>query len=179
MVGGRALESPQRNRSLACCCNKALSYPAMSMFQTMRDRVAPVTTNLRPQYCYPVVATESSRFHPEPDDEGKVVAIHKTHIEHVFYSQDLANTLAKHYFIRQHSESETDANEDKFGRPTPRACKGGIWVPKNTTKCSMSEVQKRRRIEVVLGSGPERLEILVEVLREKFLDANGPWRETM
>lgn len=48
-------------------------------------------------------------------------------------------------------------------------------VPKNMTKCSISEVQKRCRIEVVLGSGPDRLEILVEILREKILDANGPW----
>ena len=128
----------------------------------------------RPQYCYPVVVTESSRFHPDPDDGDESVAIHKTHIEQIVYSRDFANALAKEYFIRQHCESDTDSNEDEFGRPTPRAQKWGIWVPSHTTKCSISEVEKRCRIEVVLGSGLDRLVILVEVLREEICDANGP-----
>ena len=129
----------------------------------------------RPQYCYPVVVTESSRFHPDPDDGDNIVAIRKsTHIEQVIFSRNFANTLAKEYFIRQHCESDDDSNEDDFGRPTPRARRWGIWVPENTTKCTISEVENRCRIEVVLDSGLDRTEFLVEVLRENICDANGP-----
>lgn len=129
----------------------------------------------RPQYCYLVVVTESSRFRPDPDDKDNFVAIHKTtHIEQVVFSRDLANTLAKEYFIRQHCESDYDSNEDDFGRPTPRARRWGIWVPKNTTKCTISEVEQRCRIKVVLDSELDRTEFLVEVLREIVCDANGP-----
>ena len=129
----------------------------------------------RPQYCYPVVITQSTRFRPDPDDLDSILPIHKTqHIEQVLFSRHLANALAKEYFIRQHCESDHDANEDDFGRPTPRARRWGIWVPKNTTKCRVSEVEKCCRIEVVLGSGSDRSEFLVEVLREVVCDANGP-----
>ena len=129
----------------------------------------------RPQYCYLVMVTESSRFRPDPDDADNIVAIHKTrHVEQVIFSRDLANTLAKEYFIRQHGESDHDSNEDHFGRPTHRARQWGIWVPKNTTKCTISEVDKCCRIEVVLDGGSDRIEFLVEVLREVICDANGP-----
>lgn len=129
----------------------------------------------RPQYCYPVLVTESSRFHPDPDDEETIVPLHKTtHIEQVVFSRVLANILAKEYFIRQHCESSSDANEDDFGNPTPRARIWGIWVPENTTQCKISEVEKRCRIEVVLDSGSDRTEFLVEVLMEEICDANGP-----
>lgn len=129
----------------------------------------------RPKYCYPVVITESSRFHPDPEDEEVIIALWKTtHIEQVVFSRDLANILAKEYFIRQHCESTSDSNEDDFGRPTPRARRWGIWVPSNTTKCTISEAEKRCRIEVILDSGLERTEFLVEVLREEICDANGP-----
>ena len=129
----------------------------------------------RPQYCYPVVVTASSRFRPDPDDDDNIVPIHKAkHIEQVIFSRDFANTLAKEYFIRQHCESDMDSNEDDFGRLTPRARKWGIWVPGNTTKCKISEVDKCCRIEVVLDSGSDRTEFLVEVLKEIIFDANGP-----
>lgn len=129
----------------------------------------------RPGYCYLVVVTESSRFHPDPEDEEAFVALHKTtHIEQVVFSRDLANTLAKEYFIRQHCESLSDSNEDDFGYPTPRARRWGIWAPSDTTKCTISEAEKRARIEVILGSGSDRTEFLVEVLREEIWDANGP-----
>ena len=129
----------------------------------------------RPQYCYPVVVTESSQFHPDPDDEENVIALRKaTHIEQVVFSRNLANILAKEYFIRQHCESMSDSNEDDFGGPSPRARKWGIWVPSNTTKCTISDKESCCRIEVVLDSGLERTEFLVEVLREEVLDANGP-----
>ena len=134
--------------------------------------------NPRPQHCYPVIVTQSSRFHPDPDDPEEFVALAKTtHIEQVVFSRDLANILAREYFIRQHCESVSDSNEDDFGRPTPRARKWGIWVPSNTTKCTISEVERRCRIEVVLDDAPdgqERTEFLVEVLREEICDANGP-----
>lgn len=129
----------------------------------------------RPQYCYPVVVTESSRFRPDPDEMDNFVAIHKTtHIEQVVFSRNLANTLAKEYFIRQHCESSYDSNEDDFGRPTPRARRWGIWVPENTTECTISKQEERCRIKVVLDSGLDRTEFLVEVLREIVCDANGP-----
>ena len=129
----------------------------------------------RPEYCYLILVTESSRFYPDPDDEETFVALHKTtHIENVVFSRVLANILAKEYFIRQHCESTSDANEDDFGNPTPRARKWGIWVPDNTTKCAISEIEKRCRIEVILDSGSDRTEFLVEVLKEEICDANGP-----
>lgn len=129
----------------------------------------------RLQYCYLVLVTESSRFHPDPDDEETIVPLHKTtHIEQFVFSRVLANILAKEYFIRQHCESSSDANEDDFGNPTPRARKWGIWVPENTTMCKISEVEKRCRNEVVLDSGSDRTEFLVEVLMEEICDANGP-----
>lgn len=129
----------------------------------------------RPKYLYPVVVTKSSRFYCDPEDEEAFVALQKTtYIEQVVFSRDLANMLAKEYFIRQHCESTSDSNEDDFGNPTPRARQWGIWVPSNTTKCTISEVEKRCRIEVVLESGPERTELVVEVLREEICDANGP-----
>ena len=129
----------------------------------------------RPNYCFPVLVTQSSRFYPDPDDEDSSVALNKnTHIEQVVFDRGLANILAKEYFIRQHCESCSDSNEDDFGRPTPRARRWGIWVPSETTKCIISEVEKRCRIEVVLGSGSERTVFLVEVLREEICDANGP-----
>ncbi|KAF6239805.1 hypothetical protein HO173_002351 [Letharia columbiana] len=129
----------------------------------------------RPQNCYPVVVTESSRFYRDPDDEETFVPLHKTtHIEEVTFSRNFANALAKEYFIRQHCESVSDSNEDDFGYPTPRARRWGIWVPESTTKCTISEVEKRCRIKVVLGSGSERTEFLVEVLRQNICDAVGP-----
>ena len=45
---------------------------------------------------------------------------------------------------------------------------------KNTTKCTISEVDKCCRIEVELDGGSDRIEFLVEVLREVICDANGP-----
>lgn len=132
----------------------------------------------RPGYCYPVIVTESSRFYPDPEDQENTVALHKTtHIEQVVFSRDLANSLAKEYFIRQHCESVSDSDEAEFGYPTPRARKWGICVPSSTTKCTISEVDTRCRIEVVLGKSLERTEFLVEVLREEICDANGPLAE--
>lgn len=132
----------------------------------------------RPQYCYPIVITESSRFRPDPDDEDNFVAIHKTtHIEQVAFSRDLANTLAKEYFIREYCESDSDSNEDDFGRPTPRARRWGIWVPENTTECTISEEGQRCSIKVVLNSGLDRTEFLVEVLRAFICYENGPLLE--
>lgn len=130
---------------------------------------------LRPQYCYPIIITKSSRFHPDPDDEETLVPLYKTtHIENVLFSCVTANILAKEYFIGQHCESSSDANDDDFGNPTPRARRWGIWVPENTSRCTISEVEKRCRIEVVLGRGSTRTEFLVEVLKEEICDANGP-----
>ena len=47
-------------------------------------------------------------------------------------------------------------------------------MPSDTTECTISEVEKRCRIEVVLGSGLERTEFLVEVLKKEICDAIGP-----
>ena len=132
----------------------------------------------RPQDCYLIIVTESSRFHPDPDDEENIIPMRKnTTVEHVVFSRHLANTLAKEYFIRQHCESDSDANEDDFGRPTPRAGKWGIWVPSNTTKCTISELDLCCKIEVILDDvedGLGRIEFLVEVLREEVCDAKKP-----
>ena len=129
----------------------------------------------RPKYCYPVTITESSRFRPDPDDQDTFLPLYKNkHIEELVFSRDLANALAKEYFIRQHGESDWDSNENHFGQPTARARKWGIWVPSDTTKCTISEVERCCRIEVILGSGTDRTEFLVEVLRKEISDANGP-----
>ena len=122
--------------------------------------------------CYILLVTESSHFHPDPEDPDCSVPLSKqTSIESVLYGRQLANILAKKYFIRQHCESMSDSNEDEFGQPTPRAAKWGIWVPEETTKCAIREIDGLCRIDV------DRTEFLVEVVKEEVVDAEGPLAE--
>ncbi|CAF9934849.1 MAG: hypothetical protein HETSPECPRED_009380 [Heterodermia speciosa] len=130
----------------------------------------------RPGLIYIVLATSSSDFHPPSSDPAYQSPLFKsTTIENVFYDRNLANVLAKEYFIRQHPEDlDEDANEDECGFPTPRAAKWGIWVPSETTRCVITEKAGLCRIEVVVGEGLAREEFLVEVVEEEIPDASGP-----
>ena len=129
----------------------------------------------RPTHCYLVLATEFSRFHPDPEDPEECIPLSKkTNVENVVYGRELANILAKEYFIRQHCESMSDSNENEFGGPSPRAAKWGIWVPEATTKSDIREIDGLCRIEVVIGTGWDRTEFLVEVVEESIPDADGP-----
>ena len=68
----------------------------------------------------------------------------------------------------------SDSDEDQ---QTPRAANWGIWVPEETTKCEIREVDGLHRIDVVIGKGIDRTDFLVEVVKEVVVDAEGPLAE--
>ena len=68
----------------------------------------------------------------------------------------------------------SDSNEDELGQPTPRAARLAMWVPEETTRCEIQEINGLCRIDVVIGKGIDRIESLVEVVKEVVVDAEGP-----